>query len=180
MDFGKLGNMASQAMSGNKKEDSPGGMDISNIASMAGGLMGGNKKEDSPGGMDMSSIASMAGGLMGGNKSENNNSDMISNAMKMATSMGGSEPSSSEIKDAHDQAYNKNSLADMSQKAMGMAAAYEIYNKVGGGSGDLSGIIAKILPEAMKLFNKSGASQSGGNDQLMMSAAQTAMKLFNK
>ncbi|PVU89013.1 hypothetical protein BB559_005269 [Furculomyces boomerangus] len=194
MDFGKL---ASMAEGGNNNQNKQGGFDVSNLASMASGFMGGSSQgqnnnnqgennQNKQGGLDVSNLASMASGFMGGSSQGQNqgqSQNLLQTAMSLVGNASGSAPKTSEIQDAHNQAYGLGNLGQMSQQAMGMAAAYQVFQKFGGGNGGNSqgDFISMIIKEAMKLFTGSGGNSQGGNtNQLLMSAAQTGMKLFNK
>ena len=74
----------------------------------------------------------------------------------------------------------------MGQQSLGLAAAYSAFQKFKSGGGRSSGdgkedIMAMAMTEATKLF--SSHKQRGGQadqDQVLATAAQAAMKLFNK
>ncbi|OMH80587.1 hypothetical protein AX774_g5969 [Zancudomyces culisetae] len=159
-------------------------MDFSNLAKLAEGALNRGKEGDQQqhsGGIDFGAIASglMSGGGGGGGGGGIEKA-AIQKMMSMAGSMSGGEPSHSEIQQAHDMVYKQGGgLQDMTNKMMGMAAAYEIMNKFGGGGGGkgIESIISMAIKEGMALLGKSGGAGSGGQKDMMMSVVQTVMKM---
>ncbi|KAI9469366.1 hypothetical protein BX667DRAFT_517690 [Coemansia mojavensis] len=168
------------------------GLDFGSVSQLASGMFG-SKSEHDKGGFDFGQIASMASGFLGKNSEASHGSnELISSALKMATSSGfnqGHQASHDDMKSSYLDIFSgggsSGGLASQGQSAMGLAAAYMAFQKFqsggssSGGGGGQNQLVSMAIAEAKKLFGQH--SKEGGNADekaTLATAAQAAMKLL--
>ncbi|KAJ2308718.1 hypothetical protein IWW55_000270 [Coemansia sp. RSA 2706] len=180
-----------------QQQHSSGGFDISQAAGLVSGFLGKDNKQQhgqsgggshSQGGIDFSQVASMVSGFMGSGGSHGQQGDMVSSALKLATSGGfnqGHQASHDDMKSSYHNVFGSSGsdgMASKGQSAMGLAAAYMAFKKFqGGGSqgGSQNQLVSMAMSEAKKLFGQHEQQGGSANEkETLATAAQAAMKLF--